>query len=246
MFILDSLMISGIRWALETALTAAEAEMNDDSVLREQLLEAEMRREMGEISDDDFRAFEADLLARIREIKERREGGAGPLAFGPQPIEAGDGTFQVEASVFGDFHDPATAPHTTVLAPLDEHHALASLVSTTGEETIEVLDMEPGDAAEPQPRGSAARTPSRTRKGIASAAPGPLHARKRDAPAQPVAVGGVRRGPGAPAQPAPASRVPQRPSGTSAQPARSGRAARSGSGTSARRRTSPSTRRKPL
>ena len=172
MFILDSLMISGIRWALETALTAAEAEMNDDSVLREQLLEAEMRREMGEISDDDFRAFEADLLARIREIKERREGGAGPLAFGPQPIEAGDGTFQVEASVFGDFHDPATAPHTTVLAPLDEHHALASLVSTTGEETIEVLDMEPGDAAEPQPRGSAARTPSRTRKGIASAAPG--------------------------------------------------------------------------
>ena len=45
MFVLDSLMISGIRWALETALTAAEAEMNDDSVLREQLLEAGMRRE---------------------------------------------------------------------------------------------------------------------------------------------------------------------------------------------------------
>ena len=35
MFILDSLMISGIRWVLETAVTAAEAEMNDDSVLRE-------------------------------------------------------------------------------------------------------------------------------------------------------------------------------------------------------------------
>ncbi len=75
MFILDSLMISGIRWALETALTAAEAEMNDDSVLREQLLETEMRREMGEISDEEFRDIEADLLARIREIKARRDGG---------------------------------------------------------------------------------------------------------------------------------------------------------------------------
>jgi hypothetical protein len=53
----------------------------------------------------------------------------------------------VEASVSGDFHDPASAPHTTVLAPLDEHHAVANLVSTTGGETIGVLDMEPGDAA---------------------------------------------------------------------------------------------------
>ena len=105
MFILDSLMISGIRWTLETALTAAEAEMNDDSVLREQLLEAEMRREMGEISDEAFRDIEADLLARIREIKARREGG--PIEMVAQPIETtADSRFQVEASVSGDFHEP--------------------------------------------------------------------------------------------------------------------------------------------
>ena len=107
MFILDSLMISGIRWALETALTAAEAEMNDDSVLREQLLEAEMRRETGEISDEAFRDIEADLLARIREIKARREGGTGAIEMTGQPIETtGDAQFQVEASVSGDFHEP--------------------------------------------------------------------------------------------------------------------------------------------
>jgi hypothetical protein len=73
MFLLDSLMISGIRWALETVVTAAETEMNDDTVLREQLLEAEMRRELGEIDADAFRAIESDLLARIRTIRERRE-----------------------------------------------------------------------------------------------------------------------------------------------------------------------------
>ena len=139
MFILDSLMISGIRWALETALTAAEAEMNDDSVLREQLLEAEMRREFGEISDEEFREVEADLLARIREIKERREG-SGPLAMsGTQPIETtGDSRFQVEASVAGDFYDPVETPHTTIVDS-----------SPTSGERVTVLDMTPGDAAPP-------------------------------------------------------------------------------------------------
>jgi len=109
-FILDSLMISGIRWVLETTLTAAEAEMNDDSVLREQLLETEMRREMGEISEEEFREIESDLLARIREIKTRREGGDGPIETAAQPIETtGDSQFQVEASVSGDFHEPVDA-----------------------------------------------------------------------------------------------------------------------------------------
>jgi hypothetical protein len=116
MFILDSLMISGIRWALETAVTAAEAEMNDDSVLREQLLAAEMRREMGEITDEEFVDIETDLLARIREIKDRREGGSGPIDMGVQPMETtGESRFQVEASVSGDFYDPGSAPHTTVI-----------------------------------------------------------------------------------------------------------------------------------
>src|SRR5688572_13302564 len=102
MFLIDSLMISGIKWALKTVVTAAEAEMNDDTALREQLLEAEMRREMGEISDDDFARLETDLLARIREIKERREG-SGPLAFGAQPMETSpDSRFQIEASVSGE------------------------------------------------------------------------------------------------------------------------------------------------
>src|SRR3954471_12306768 len=111
-------MISGVQWALRTALTAAEAEMNDDTSLREQLLEAEMRREMGEISDAEFSEFEADVLARLREIKERREGGSGPIAFGEgEPMEStADGRFQIEATVSGDFHaSPEDTPHTTIV-----------------------------------------------------------------------------------------------------------------------------------
>jgi hypothetical protein len=140
MFLLDSLMISGIKWVMNTVVTSAEAEMNDDTALREQLLEAEMRREMGEISDDEFVELEADVLGRIREIKRRREGGSGPLEMGgAEAVEKTEDTkFKVEASVSGDFYDPADAPHTTVV---DDEPRYG--------EHIEVLDMQPG-AAEPQ------------------------------------------------------------------------------------------------
>src|SRR5688500_9562665 len=100
MFLLDSLMISGLKWVLNTVVTAAETEMNDDTALREQLLAAEMRREMGEISDEEFAEIESDLLARMREIKERREGGSGPIAFGAMETSP-DTQFAIEATVSG-------------------------------------------------------------------------------------------------------------------------------------------------
>jgi hypothetical protein len=145
MFLLDSLMINGISWCLKTAVTAAEAEMNDDAALREQLLAAEMQREMGEITDDDFREIERDILARIREIKERREGGSGPLEYGAgQPIESGeDGRFQIEATVSGDFHELASAPHTTVV---ERETDRPGFIGTAMGQTERVLDIEPTHA----------------------------------------------------------------------------------------------------
>ena len=74
MFVLDSLLIGSLRFVLDKMVAAAEAEMNDDSTLREQLLEAQMRLELGEISDDEFARIERDILARIREIKGERQG----------------------------------------------------------------------------------------------------------------------------------------------------------------------------
>jgi hypothetical protein len=73
-FILDSLLIGSIRFVLDKVVAAAEAELEDDGALREQLLEAQMRLELGEISDEEFATIEADVLARIREIKGRQPG----------------------------------------------------------------------------------------------------------------------------------------------------------------------------
>ena len=76
MFILDSLLIGSLRFVLDKIVAAAEAEANDDSALRERLLEAQMRLELGELSEAEFASIERDILARLRELK----GGRGSFA----------------------------------------------------------------------------------------------------------------------------------------------------------------------
>jgi len=79
MFILDSLLIGSLRFVLDKIVAAAEAEANDDSSLREMLLEAQMRLELGEITQREFAVIEADVLGRLRDIK----GARGALTMGP-------------------------------------------------------------------------------------------------------------------------------------------------------------------
>jgi len=96
--IVDSLLISGIRFVLDKVAAAVETEMNDDSALREQLLAAQMRVELGEMSQEAFDSFEADILARIREIRERQRGGEiaieSPSDMGDMIVTGIDATFE--------------------------------------------------------------------------------------------------------------------------------------------------------
>ena len=80
MFILDSLLIGSLRFVLDKIVAAAEAEASDDSSLREQLLEAQMRLELGEMTDDEFTEIETNVIARMREIKGQQQG---PLTMSP-------------------------------------------------------------------------------------------------------------------------------------------------------------------
>ena len=79
MIILDTLVIGGIKFVLRRIAEAVDAEMNDVDVLREELLAAQMRLELGEISPEAFAAVERDLLARLRELREEATGDAGPM-----------------------------------------------------------------------------------------------------------------------------------------------------------------------
>jgi hypothetical protein len=85
-FILDTLLIGSLRFVLDKVAAAAEAEMQDDSAVREQLLEAQMRLELGEMSAGEFAVIEQDLLARLREIKSGRQGA---LTMSPGDAIAG-------------------------------------------------------------------------------------------------------------------------------------------------------------
>jgi hypothetical protein len=73
MFLLDSLLIGGIRFVLDKVSTIAEQEINDPERQRERLLEAQLKLENGEINDAEFAAIEADVFERIREIKARTQ-----------------------------------------------------------------------------------------------------------------------------------------------------------------------------
>jgi hypothetical protein len=75
MFVLDSLLIGGLRFVLDKIAAAAEAESLDDAALRQQLLEAQMQLELGEISEGEFTDIERHVLARLRELRSDRPAG---------------------------------------------------------------------------------------------------------------------------------------------------------------------------
>ena len=77
MFLIDDLLlapVNGFKFILGQIQKLADQELNDDTVIKEQLLELEMRRELDEISDEEFREREAELFARLRVIKARQLG----------------------------------------------------------------------------------------------------------------------------------------------------------------------------
>lgn len=99
MFILDSLLIGGLRFVFDKIATIADTELNDPSKLQERLLATEMQLELGEITQEEFDAIEADILVRLREIRERQMAGEPGGVAGQDYKVTG-----IEASFEGDEH----------------------------------------------------------------------------------------------------------------------------------------------
>jgi hypothetical protein len=75
MFLIDDILLSpitGFKFILGQIQKIADRELNDDTVIKEQLLELQMRLELDEISDEEYREREAELFARLRAIRERQ------------------------------------------------------------------------------------------------------------------------------------------------------------------------------
>ena len=75
MFLIDDLLlapVNGFKFILGQIQKMANQELNDDTLIKEQLLELQMRLELDEVSDEEFREREAELFARLRVIKARQ------------------------------------------------------------------------------------------------------------------------------------------------------------------------------
>ena len=92
MFILDSLLINGIKFALEKVVQVAEQELENPEALQQRLIEAQMQLEEGTIDEETFAQIEADIFARIRELKGNEASGgiADPSAFDEIEVEIAD------------------------------------------------------------------------------------------------------------------------------------------------------------
>jgi hypothetical protein len=61
--------VRGTVWIAERILEQAEAELNDESAIRAQLMEIEAAREAGEIGEEEAAEAEDVLLARLIAIR---------------------------------------------------------------------------------------------------------------------------------------------------------------------------------
>lgn len=77
-FILDLLTapvlgpVRGVKWLAEKIAEAAEAELLDEDRVRGELLELQMRLEMGEITEEEHNRHERTLLERLNAIREAK------------------------------------------------------------------------------------------------------------------------------------------------------------------------------
>ena len=80
--------VAGVRYCIEKVVEYAEHELNDEEPVREQLLELQIELEEGRVTEDEYGEREAAILARLREIRERRRQLAREEADASAP---GDG-----------------------------------------------------------------------------------------------------------------------------------------------------------
>ena len=82
MIILDSLLIGGLKFVFDKIATAVDEEMNDEGSLREELLAAQMRVELGEMERERFRGAGGPISSPAC-ARSATPSGASPAAPSP-------------------------------------------------------------------------------------------------------------------------------------------------------------------
>ena len=65
--------VAGIRWTLGQVQRVAEQELTDDSKIKNDLIELQLRLELEEIDEAEYAKAEAVLMQQLRDVREWRE-----------------------------------------------------------------------------------------------------------------------------------------------------------------------------
>jgi hypothetical protein len=86
------------RFALETVQDTVRNELTDDQKIKEDLLALQMELELGDIDDAEYVAREAELMLRLREVREWREQYGMGIAGGPVRVARDEVAEEVEGA----------------------------------------------------------------------------------------------------------------------------------------------------
>ena len=75
--------VAGIRWTLGNLQRIVEEELTDDAPIRQEMLELQMKVELGDIDDAEYAVREGELMTRLREVRAWRERLGKGTSGGP-------------------------------------------------------------------------------------------------------------------------------------------------------------------
>ena len=82
--------VAGIKWSLGKVQNVVEEELTDDTPVKQELMELQMKLELGDITDTEYVEQEAVLMARLREVRAWRERLGKSTAGGPVRVARDD------------------------------------------------------------------------------------------------------------------------------------------------------------
>ena len=78
MFLIDDILLSplkGVIWLGKKINEVAEKEFSDEGLIKEKLMQLQLRFEIDEISEEEYNRQEKELLERLEAIRKAKEGG---------------------------------------------------------------------------------------------------------------------------------------------------------------------------
>jgi hypothetical protein len=85
--VVDRLFVGGLLFVLDKIASAVDAELNDESVLTEELLTTQLRLELGEIDEAEAREREREITERLRAMREARGEPTGAIEIAGRQAE---------------------------------------------------------------------------------------------------------------------------------------------------------------